>query len=62
MFGVVNWRTYDIDPSVTARYGIAVGSFLVLSVIGLLRGKWSKIGVWALGISGALLDFWIMLG
>jgi hypothetical protein len=62
VFGVVNWRTYDIDPSITARYGIAVGSFLVLSVIGLLRGKWSKIGVWALGISGALLDFWIMLG
>jgi hypothetical protein len=40
LLGIGVWRTYNVDPSLSGRYGLAVAPLLALALVATLRGKW----------------------
>jgi hypothetical protein len=47
VFGFGLMRTYDIDPGLSGRYAVSLGSLLVLVLAAALAGKWGR---WALAV------------
>jgi hypothetical protein len=41
--------TYNIDPGLSGRYGLAMVPLLVLVLVASVRGHWAERGTWALG-------------
>jgi hypothetical protein len=54
--------TYDIDPSVSGRYGMAVVPLLVVALVASVRGAWALRCVWVLGLATYALSFYFLLG
>jgi hypothetical protein len=61
LFGIGIWLNYDVDPSVSGRYGLSVGPLLVLVLAGVLRGTWARLAVWALGLAYATQTLVVLL-
>ena len=60
--GYVMHYSYKIDPSVGSRYGLALAPFLVLALVGAVRGRWTVWGLWALGFLTLIMNCYFMLG
>ena len=61
ILGCAMWKTYDIDPGLSGRYGLCLAPFLIITVLGLASNKLPRLGIWFLGLIGVALDLWIML-
>jgi hypothetical protein len=48
-FGIGLRQTYNIDPGLSGRYGLAMVPLLVLVLVASVRGHWAERGVWTLG-------------
>ncbi len=48
-FGEGLHRTYNIDPGLSGRYGLAMVPLLVLVLVASVRGRWAERGIWTLG-------------
>jgi hypothetical protein len=59
--GISIWLSYNVDPGLSGKYGLALAPFLVLTLIALIRGRWALFATWFVGLSGLALDLWIML-
>jgi hypothetical protein len=46
VLGIGLWRTYDVDPSLSGRYGLSVAPLLALALASTLRGRWIVGGLW----------------
>jgi hypothetical protein len=57
LVGIGLWRTYNVDPSVSGRYGLAVAPLLVLALVAALRGRWVVNGILALSVAVYGLTF-----
>jgi len=53
---------YDIDPSVSGRYGLAVVPLLVVALVASVRGAWAVRSLWVLGLATYGLSFFFLLG
>jgi hypothetical protein len=61
VLGVSVYRTYDANPGLSGRYGLALAPLLVLGLVGSLRSRASKGAVGALAVSAVGLSFYFML-
>lgn len=50
VLGVSLFRTYDINPGLSGRYGLAVAPLLVMGLVASTRGRWVTRGLWAVGL------------
>ena len=53
--------SYKIDPQVGSRYGVALAPFLVVALVGAVRGRWVVRGLWALGAVTLVMSCYFML-
>jgi hypothetical protein len=51
VLGIGLWRTYNVDPSLSGRYGLAVAPLLGLALVANLRGRWMVGALWAFSVS-----------
>jgi len=61
VLGVVLWLTYDIDPSLTGRYGLSVAPFLALGLVAAIRGRWVLPGLWVVSVVTFATTLWYTL-
>jgi len=61
VLGVGIWLTYDADPGLSGRYGLALLPFLAIALVTAVRGRWVLGGLWASAIALCGLDFFYML-
>jgi hypothetical protein len=60
VLGVGVWRTYNANPSLSGRYGLAVAPLLVLALVAGLRGRAAVIGVWAFSLATCALAYFYL--
>ena len=62
VLGVSLYLTYDIDPGLSGRYGMALAPMLLVALVASVRGAWTVWGLWALGVVTFGLSFLFLLG
>jgi hypothetical protein len=50
VLGVSLFRTYDINPGLSGRYGLAVAPLLIMGLVASARGRWVTRGLWVFGL------------
>lgn len=61
VLGTGLWLTYNIDPGISGRYGLALAPFLVLALVAAARGVWILRGLWTFTTATLGLTFCYML-
>jgi len=61
VLGVGLWLNYDIDPSLTGRYGLSVAPFLALGLVAAIRGRWALGALWVVGLVTFATTLWYTL-
>ena len=59
--GISIIATYKFNTTLPGRYGLSVGTLLVLALIGGLRGRGPRLAFAAFSVVNLILAFWFML-
>jgi hypothetical protein len=62
VLGVSAYLTYNTDPSLSGRYGMALAPMLLVALVASVRGAWALGGLWVLGTITFGLSFYFLLG
>ena len=62
VLGVSVYVTYNADPSLSGRYGLALAPMLVVALVASIRGVWIVRGLWAFGLLTLVSSLYFMLG
>jgi hypothetical protein len=62
LLGLSLYLTYDINPSLSGRYGMALAPMLLVALVASVRGAWALWGLWILGLVTFCLSFYFLLG
>jgi hypothetical protein len=60
-FGFSSWLTYNADPGLVSRYGLAVAPLLILGLVASLRGRFWVGALWLFAVASFGLSFYFML-
>jgi hypothetical protein len=60
-FGLALMKTYDADPGLSGRYGLAMGPVLMLALVGSLEGRWAQRAVALFAAAFYCTTFVVML-
>lgn len=60
-FGYAIHWSYNVDPSVTGRYGLAMAPLLIVALVASVRGRWVVGLLWCLGAAAFAFSLAAML-
>jgi len=59
--GISIWISYNADPGLGSRYGMSLAPLLVLALIGSIKGNWTTVLIWFIGLASSILTMVLML-
>jgi hypothetical protein len=61
VLGISIWASYNADPGISGRYGLAMVPLIIVSLVAAARGRFVVLGLWAWGLLSFGLSIYFML-